>query len=139
MNFIRRAVSIGFIVILLFSITGCAKQGANQPPEPPNPQVVQDTPQSQKELNSDAGNELKRASEATDSVYNRVLLAYKDNTLFVDKLKASEGAWAKFRDAHLEAIYPEKDKQLAYGSVYPMVYSAEKTKLTQAREKQLQQ
>lgn len=138
MNYIRQTIVISFIFILFLSLTGCTKQNGNYPPEPPKQKVVQDTPQGQKELNSDVGNELKRATEATDSVYNKILLNYKDNMLFIDKLKASEAAWAKFRDAHLEAIYPEKDKQLAYGSVYPMVYGAEKTKLTQAREKQLQ-
>ena len=36
------------------------------------------------------------------------------------KIRAAEKAWIVYRDAFMEAMYPAKNKQVEYGSVYPM-------------------
>ncbi|WP_157468256.1 lysozyme inhibitor LprI family protein [Edaphobacter aggregans] len=40
---------------------------------------------------------------------------------FVEKLKLAQEAWIKFRDADLDSLYYQKDKQQAYGSNYRCV------------------
>ena len=43
-------------------------------------------------------------------VYKQVQAEYKSETTFIKKLGAAQRAWLAFRDAHLEALYPEIDK-----------------------------
>lgn len=89
------------------------------------------------EMNEAAYREFKRADDKLNEIYGQILVRYKNNQVFLDKLVEAELAWIKFRDAHLEAIYPEENKRLYYGSIYPMVYSLENAKLTWNRVKEL--
>lgn len=93
----------------------------------------------QSDMNEAAYREWKRADDKLNEIYSQILIKYKDNQLFLDKLTDAELAWIKFRDAHLEALYPDKEPTYHYGSVYPMVYHLEKAYLTWARVKQLNQ
>ncbi|MCR5562064.1 MAG: DUF1311 domain-containing protein [Desulfovibrio sp.] len=38
--------------------------------------------------------------------YRRIFKLYADDPVFLKKLKASQRAWLKFRDAELEALFP---------------------------------
>jgi uncharacterized protein YecT (DUF1311 family) len=91
----------------------------------------------QKEMNEAAYKEFKRADDKLNEFYQQILIEYKKNKQFLEKLAEAEKAWIKFRDAQLEALYPGDDKQLHYGSVFPMCYYIEKANLTWARVKQL--
>ncbi|EGO63794.1 lysozyme inhibitor LprI family protein [Acetonema longum] len=93
----------------------------------------------QGEMNEAAYREFKRADDKLNAIYAQIFVKYKNNKLFLDKLTSAEIAWIKFRDAHLESIYPEKDTTMHYGSVYPMVYYIGKANLTWDRVKQLNQ
>ena len=93
----------------------------------------------QLELNEAAYKEFKRADDKLNEIYNKIFIKYKDNQLFLDKLINAEIAWINFRDAQLEAIYPEENKSVYYGSIFPMVYNIEKAKLTWDRVIQLNQ
>ncbi len=53
-----------------------------------------------------------------DRLYAEILERFGDDTRFIDKLQASQKAWQRYRDAHLEALYPADDKMLEYGSAY---------------------
>lgn len=96
-----------------------------------------DTAKSQREMNECAGAELKAAEDALDRVYQRVRKQHADDKVFVGRLEAAQRAWAAFRDAELEAIFPKHGEPLEYGSVYPMCYAGWKTTLTTERTKQL--
>ena len=74
-----------------------------------------------------------------NDVYHQVQIVYKDDQSFIDKLIDAELAWISFRDAQLEAIYPERNRPGRYGSVFPMTYALEKTRLTWARVRQLRE
>src|SRR5262245_60054345 len=81
--------------------------------------------------------DFKTADMELNRVYKEVLSVYKDDKDFIKNLRIAQQAWLKFRDAHLEALYPKADKQAAYGSVYPMCAGNVLAGLTEARTKQL--
>lgn len=93
---------------------------------------------SQGDMNAAAFREFRRADDTLNQVYGQIQEKYKNNPTFLAKLTDAEGAWIQFRDAHLESLYPARDKR-QYGSVYPMVYALEKARLTWDRVKQLNQ
>ena len=64
-------------------------------------------------------------------VYERLLSKAKQIPGATAKVEAAEKAWIQYRDAYMEALYPEEDKQRAYGTVYPMDYADFCTGLTQ--------
>jgi uncharacterized protein YecT (DUF1311 family) len=76
--------------------------------------------QSQAELNREACAQYKVADDELNKIYAQILQEYKTDAAFVGSMRAAQRAWVAFRDAHLEAMYPGADKQLQYGSAYPM-------------------
>lgn len=95
--------------------------------------------QTQGDMNNQASREYSKADKELNKVYNRVLEKYKDDKVFIAKFKKAELAWIKFKDAELEAIYPEpyKDNMVNYGSVYPMCVNDIAAEMTKERIKQL--
>jgi len=67
-----------------------------------------------------ASDEAARADSELNSVYQRLLSKAERVPGASEKIKDFEKAWIKYRDAYIEAMYPEEDKQAAYGTVYPM-------------------
>jgi uncharacterized protein YecT (DUF1311 family) len=78
------------------------------------------TASTQSELNQCASEEAKRADNELSAIYTKLLLELAKNPLAAAKLKAERSAWLKYRDAYVNAMYPEEDKQAAYGSIFPM-------------------
>ena len=93
--------------------------------------------QTQLESNERACAAYKKADAQMSTVYRRVLNETRNDTLFVQKMRAAQRAWLLFRDAHLEAMYPAADKRGAYGSVNPMCRCIELEKLTDDRTRVL--
>jgi uncharacterized protein YecT (DUF1311 family) len=91
---------LSFIAVILIGTTGAKAQ-------------------TQSELNMDACGKLQKADTELNRTYNEILRVYKDDTEFIEKLKAAQRAWIAFKDAHLASIYPKSGKG-AYGSVKPM-------------------
>ena len=50
------------------------------------------------------------------------------------KIKTAQRAWIAYRDAYMGAMYPAKDKQAEYGSIYPMEADLLRAKLTQRHD-----
>ena len=42
--------------------------------------------------------------------YRRIFKLYADDPVFLNKLKAAQRAWMKFRDAEIEALFPHSGK-----------------------------
>lgn len=91
---------------------------------------------SQTDMNNQAYKEWKKADDELNKVYSQILKKYKDDKVFIAKFKKAELAWIKFKDAEIEAIYPDEDKS-NYGSVYPMCVNGIATEMTQQRTKEL--
>lgn len=97
---------------------------------------VQANNETQMDMNNKAYQEWKKADDELNKVYNQVLKKYKEDKVFIAKLQKAELAWIKFKDAEIEAIYPDDDKN-NYGSVYPMCVNGIATEMTKQRTKEL--
>jgi len=82
-------------------------------------------------MNICANEEARRADAELNVVYQKVLSAVGGQSVFIEKIRAAERAWIAYRDAYIDAMYPAKDKQAAYGSVFPMEADLLRAKLTQ--------
>lgn len=91
------------------------------------------TAMNQTQLNQCAGMEYEDADKELNRVYKKVRVLYKDDKLFLQKLKKSQLAWIKLRDADFEMMYPHHNDSSAYGSVFPMCSSMYLAKLTMER------
>ena len=77
-----------------------------------------------------ANGEAKRADAELKRVYSELLSRAKSNSDAVAKIRKAERAWIVYRDAYLDAMYPAKDKQAEYGSMFPMEADLLKARLT---------
>ncbi|HOV89229.1 MAG TPA: DUF1311 domain-containing protein [Syntrophorhabdaceae bacterium] len=93
--------------------------------------------ETQYEMAKKAGAEFAKADKELTTTYNRILKEYREDKEFIEKMKAAQRAWIKFRDAHIEAVFPAKDKQSEYGSVFGMCYLIMMQQMTEARIEQL--
>ncbi|MEN2413057.1 lysozyme inhibitor LprI family protein [Flavobacterium mesophilum] len=93
--------------------------------------------QTQSEMNNAENQKFIKADKELNQVYSKILKDYKDDPIFISKLKIAQNLWIKFRDAEMDALFPESDKQFNYGSVFPMCWSIHLTKLTNERIKTL--
>lgn len=86
---------------------------------------------------TEARTQLEISEQKMDSVFTAVIEQYEDEPDFIASLKKAQKAWINFRDAHLESIYPGKNKRFEYGSVYPFCASNFLAKLNNQRTEQL--
>ncbi len=93
--------------------------------------------QTQVEMNEEAGNEYKKSDTELNTVYKKILTEYKSDPIFIDRLKKTQRIWISYRDAELEMKFPAKNKQLEYGSIYPMCASLFLKELTKERTEKL--
>jgi uncharacterized protein YecT (DUF1311 family) len=91
------------------------------------------TYETQTEMNQRSCSELERANKDLDAAYEAVLQARGADPIFVRKFKRSEQVWELFRETQMDAIYPERDKEIAYGSIYPACRCALMTEMTVER------
>jgi uncharacterized protein YecT (DUF1311 family) len=91
----------------------------------------------QASLNACVCERAQKADAQLNDVYQQLLKKNASDANFIDKLKISERAWVAFRDAQLEAIYPDPDPKAAYGSVFTMCECMAREELTMDRIKQL--
>ena len=76
-----------------------------------------------------------KADAELNRVYKKVRITYKDDPLFLTKLKVAQRAWVKFRDGHMNSRYPLGAGQ--YGSEEPDCWCWELADITEARTEQL--
>ncbi len=95
--------------------------------------------QTQLKINQTATEQYSLADEELNSVYSQILTEYKNDSIFIEKLKISQRLWIKFRDAELDMKFPEANKRLNYGSIYSMCSADYLTELTKQRTKKLKE
>lgn len=93
----------------------------------------------QMEMNQCAYEDFKNADKVLNMSYNELRSLERENKPYLNKLKASQKAWLKFRDAEIETIFAcdSDDMKLCWGSMYPLLYNVEMQKLTETRTKTL--
>lgn len=114
----------------LFSLCGVSSlPQVSNAQQKKKPKSCWDTALTQGAMDECAGKEL-RATEA------RLTALLKE--LGIGPEDPAQKAWEVYRDAQLEAIYPNpKEKITDYGSVYPMCFALLKAKLAEGRIRDL--
>jgi uncharacterized protein YecT (DUF1311 family) len=82
-------------------------------------------------MNACASDEATRVAGELSEVYRKLLSQAASQEGADAKIKAAERAWISYRDAYMDAMYPAKNKQAEYGSIYPMEADLLLAKLTQ--------
>ena len=95
--------------------------------------ILPSAAQTQMEMNRDACEAFKAADESLDATYCRILDEYRDEEAFLLKFEAAQESWMVFRDAHLAALFPEEDPQMAYGSIFPLCRCQTLLEMTEKR------
>lgn len=72
-------------------------------------------------MNQCADEELRRVDKELQDLTAQLLSSTDPRT--AKQIRAAEKAWFAYLHAYLQARFPAKDKQLAYGSMYVMNYS----------------
>jgi uncharacterized protein YecT (DUF1311 family) len=111
------------VVLLAMSLSCFAEDSAQY-------HACSEKAETQAEMNACASEEAARVDVELNEAYRRLLLQATNQEKAVAKIKAAEEAWIAYRDAYLEAMYPARDKQAEYGSVYPMQADLLRAKLT---------
>lgn len=83
----------------------------------------------QLEINQCANVGYKEADGELNRVYKKIKQVYKEDTVFLDKLKKAQLVWIQLLDADLELKYPHIDNHGYYGSILPMCMDQYKTSL----------
>jgi uncharacterized protein YecT (DUF1311 family) len=93
------------------------------------PKSCWDTALSQTEMNQCAGKELKVAETRMNALLKKLGIGPDD---------PAQKAWEAYRDAQLEAIYPNPKENIDdYGSVYPMCFAMLENTLVHGRIRDL--
>ncbi len=93
--------------------------------------------QNQSELNKEACDDYKKADAELNQAYQAILRDYGRDRAFIASLRKAQLAWVRYRDAHLESIYPGDASQ--YGSVMHMCRCNRLAEVTRERIKDLKQ
>jgi uncharacterized protein YecT (DUF1311 family) len=84
---------------------------------------------SQAEMNVCANEEATRTDTELNNVYRTLLSKAGSQQEAVAKIQNAERAWIAYRNAYIDAMYPAKNKQTEYGTMYPMVVALLQAKL----------
>ncbi len=100
-----------------------------------------DRAKTQLDLTECAANEFKKTDGELNRLYQSILADYAENKLFLEKLKTSQRAWIKFRDAEMDVLFPinpeDESKFNVYGKIYSMCYYSYMSEMTRERIYQL--
>ena len=94
----------------------------------------------QMEMNKCAYEDFEKADKALNQTYKALIKKSGDDKTYIKKLRESQRAWIKFRDAELDAMFSCEDEniRICWGSMIGMLYPAAKQELTEERTKRLQ-
>jgi uncharacterized protein YecT (DUF1311 family) len=120
------------ILFLLVSLAGVAQESAEY-------RACINRATTQMEMNTCAGDEAARVEDRLNDVYQKLLAQASNQVEALAKIKAAERAWVAYRDAYMEAMYPAKDKQVEYGSIYLMEASLLRARLTERHTTELKE
>ena len=111
------------MVFLLASFSSFAQESAQY-------RACNEKARAQAEMNACASDEAARVEAELNQVYQKLLSRVASQPEATTKIKTAERAWIAYRDAYMDAMYPAKNKQGEYGSIYPMEADLLRAKLT---------
>ncbi|MFC6350817.1 MULTISPECIES: lysozyme inhibitor LprI family protein [Stenotrophomonas] len=95
-----------------------------------------DDARTQLDINECAALEADASDAELNAVYRQVMQKLQGQPVAIDKLRNAQRLWIQLRDADIQARYPvgkDENPRVLYGSMYPMLYSANKAELTRQR------
>ncbi len=99
-----------------------------------------DRARTQLELNECANKDAQAADAELNAVYRQVMQQLQGQPVAIEKLRTAQRLWIQLRDADIEARYPvgkDENPRVLYGSMYPMLYAANKAELIRQRTRWL--
>ena len=93
--------------------------------------------QTQSDMNKEICEDMLKIEKELENVVKKIREKYQNDSLFLTKLELSQKRWIQYRESQIELKFPAEDKQLEYGSLYPVCYCLEKIKITEQRIKYL--
>ena len=87
-------------------------------------------------MNEDAIKSYQKADKELNTIYQKILKEYAEDTVFIKNFKSAQRIWVQSRDAEMKALYPDREDGY-YGSVQPMCWYTSITQLTDERAKKL--
>ncbi|HEX3319449.1 MAG TPA: lysozyme inhibitor LprI family protein [Terriglobales bacterium] len=93
----------------------------------------------QTEMNACAGTSFQTADKELNRTYQAVLKRYAEDASFIAKLRASQRAWLRVREAELDAIFPHSADANYYGTIYPQCRAGKLTKMVTERTRELRE
>lgn len=119
-------------VLLLASLPGFARDSEQY-------RACNAKAKTQGEMNACANSEAARADAQLNRMYRKLLAQAAGQPEALAKIKSAQRAWLTYRDAYMDAMFPAKDKQAEYGSIYAMDADLLRAKLTQQQLTSLEQ
>jgi len=117
-----RAFAIAFILIVIgYSCYGQNSAEFDRCVDGAKPQSV---------LNECASEEAMLADSELKTTSDGFLAKIAGDSRAIAKFKEAERIWRLYREAYIEAVFPAQDKQIAYGTEYPMDVNLLRAKLT---------
>jgi len=136
-----RHVTSGLVLgYLFFAANVLVGTETKSDPKEAEESICEPEAKSQLDLNACAFKKYQKADAELNRVYREILKKYKNDPVFIKKLRAAQRAWLKFRDAQFEATFPQvldSHGQYTYGSIFPMCASLYKEELIKSRIKEL--
>ncbi len=87
----------------------------------------------QTELNQHADQDLKKVESELDAVIKKIKKIYSGKIKFLTNLNKSQKNWETQVILDLDLKFPETNKLMYYGSIFPMCYTMYKTELIRKR------
>ena len=94
--------------------------------------------QTQVEMNKESLSSLDQAEKDLNDLYQQILEEYKSDTVFIEKIKASQNLWLQFVEAEVEMKFPTREPGY-YGSMHGMCVSGYRETLIEARTAELRE
>jgi uncharacterized protein YecT (DUF1311 family) len=91
--------------------------------------------QTQLQMNEASCAEYKQADRDMNRVYLKIVSDYRGDPVFIKALKKAQLAWLRYRDAHVDSIFPGAASQ--YGSVSTMCRCGSLSEITKERTQTL--
>ena len=91
--------------------------------------------QTQLQMNEASCAKYKQADRELNRVYLKIVSDYRSDPVFIKAMKKAQLAWLRYRDAHVESIFPGAASQ--YGSVSTMCRCGSLSEITKERTKTL--
>lgn len=92
---------------------------------------------SQKGMTECAARKANLAEKEMDATLQLLEQRRASEVALVKAIKRAQAEWLKFRAAEIDALFPEEEKQVAYGSMYNVCHARQRERLAKLRTAEL--